>query len=590
MKKFVLRQSLFLLLSLLLYLTLAYVYFGIGVIGHTGRIKGAGDDPFIWLWFLHWWGYAFSHHLNPFISHVVWVPNGYNVTKSTSILGVYLLSLPLQLFTNVLTSYNILSTFASAFAAWTMLLFCLDMTKKRTISFVAGYLFGFSTYMIGQTLSHINLTAGVFLIPLIVWWVVLVIQARIHYLVAITTITLCLTLLFLVSIEMSATFSICGTMALVIAFFTFPALRARAIPLLIILSISYLLLATITSPYLYYFFSNHRNVAYVAKSSTFNNDLLAFFAPPVFMQFITPLTVSLNQHFNGGAAEQVAYLGFPLMLILILFIYSHWRNRQKRYLIILLLLYLFISLGSVLHLSGGKVVTLLPNKLFFSLPIIHYSLANRYSVYSSFIIAIIVAWWLKENSSHNRRRGKYLLLLLALVALLPCIRPIKGLHPSNVYPCYLTIDNNVTLFENAKVYKKWLRRGDNVLIVPLNYVTYYQTQTNFYFNLIAAYLGLTPEVERHNPLFKFISYRGPALSPAQFSEFIHTKKVDVIILQQQSNRLQPLLQQMGIKPVEIAGTWLYRIKRRHSLISPLRFYAAGVDKNLPFIHSTTMPW
>ena len=52
-----------------------------------------------------------------------------------------------------------------ALAAWTAFLLCRHLTGSFWPSFAGGYLFGFSSYMLGQELGHLHMTA-VFLVPL----------------------------------------------------------------------------------------------------------------------------------------------------------------------------------------------------------------------------------------------------------------------------------------------------------------------------------------------------------------------------------------------------------------------------------------
>ena len=49
----------------------------------------------------------------------------------------------------------------------TAFLLCRELTRNGTRPLAGGYLFGFSSYMLGQTLNHVNL-ALVFLLPLAV--------------------------------------------------------------------------------------------------------------------------------------------------------------------------------------------------------------------------------------------------------------------------------------------------------------------------------------------------------------------------------------------------------------------------------------
>src|SRR5438309_700858 len=54
---------------------------------------------------------------------------------------------------------------APALAAWTAFLLARSLTGRFWLALVAGYLFGFSAYEIGQSRGHLHMTL-VFLVPL----------------------------------------------------------------------------------------------------------------------------------------------------------------------------------------------------------------------------------------------------------------------------------------------------------------------------------------------------------------------------------------------------------------------------------------
>ena len=63
-------------------------------------------------------------------------------------------------------SYNVAALLAPAVSAWTAYLLCRHLTRSLWASLVGGYLFGFSSYILGQLQGHLHMTA-VFLLPLI---------------------------------------------------------------------------------------------------------------------------------------------------------------------------------------------------------------------------------------------------------------------------------------------------------------------------------------------------------------------------------------------------------------------------------------
>ena len=68
-------------------LPLSIYYFGIPIVLHPSRLYVGvrGADPTIFMWCLVWWPHALVNHLNPFISHVIWAPSGYNMAWATTI-------------------------------------------------------------------------------------------------------------------------------------------------------------------------------------------------------------------------------------------------------------------------------------------------------------------------------------------------------------------------------------------------------------------------------------------------------------------------------------------------------------------------
>jgi hypothetical protein len=68
------------LLALSLYQLIAIVFFGRPLLIHLGsRIAGQSSDPGYYIWCFVSWPHALAHHLNPFLTHFIWAPDGFNV-------------------------------------------------------------------------------------------------------------------------------------------------------------------------------------------------------------------------------------------------------------------------------------------------------------------------------------------------------------------------------------------------------------------------------------------------------------------------------------------------------------------------------
>ena len=132
---------------------------------------GIGNDPHIFIWCLNWWPWAITHRLKPFVSHYIWYPHGYNLTWVTSVPAAALLMWPLTWLANPVVSFNVLSLLAPALSAWTAFLLARYLTRDTFSSFIGGYLFGFSSYELGQLLGHLH-TNLIFVVPLLLLFVV----------------------------------------------------------------------------------------------------------------------------------------------------------------------------------------------------------------------------------------------------------------------------------------------------------------------------------------------------------------------------------------------------------------------------------
>src|SRR5271167_492896 len=96
--------------ALTIYLSLSIYYFGSPIIFHASQlyVGVGGADPTIFMWCLVWWPHALLNHSNPFISHAIWAPSGYNLAWATSIPGLSLLAYPITHRFGPVVSYNVL--------------------------------------------------------------------------------------------------------------------------------------------------------------------------------------------------------------------------------------------------------------------------------------------------------------------------------------------------------------------------------------------------------------------------------------------------------------------------------------------------
>ena len=152
---------------LLGYVAVSFLYFGRPIVSHPGRyLIGYGRDPQIFVWSFAWYLHALETWQNPFVSHAIYAPAGINLVWATTRARPAFLFAPLTALFGPAVSYNVAAILAPAVSAWTAYLLCRHLTRSLWPSLVGGYLFGFSSYMLGQQQGHLHMTA-VFLLPLI---------------------------------------------------------------------------------------------------------------------------------------------------------------------------------------------------------------------------------------------------------------------------------------------------------------------------------------------------------------------------------------------------------------------------------------
>lgn len=133
-------------------------------------------------------------------------------------------------------AYNLL---APTLAAFTAFLLCRRITGKWLPSLVGGYLFGFSSYEIGQLFGHPNLTL-VFLLPVMVHLVLRRVDGELPVGRFVAAMAACVVAQALLSPEIAVMFSLFGAVALALGALVLDTRRRAIVGLVWPLAIAYL--------------------------------------------------------------------------------------------------------------------------------------------------------------------------------------------------------------------------------------------------------------------------------------------------------------------------------------------------------------
>src|SRR5271166_4511663 len=240
--------------ALLVYLALSFLFFGRGLLGHlSDRFIGRDADPTQMMWLLAWWPYALRHHLNPFFTDYVWAPVGFNFTWMTSTPLAAMLAVPLTRTLGLVAALNLLTLLAAPAAAWCAFLLCRKISHSFWPAMLGGFVFGFSSYMLGQTLAHLNLIL-VFPVPLAAYLIVRWIEGSLSARGFVVLLTIALVCEFLIDMEVLAMATLIAAFSFAVGWYHSAREQRRGLQRLIApAAIAYAITAIVVSPYLYYF-------------------------------------------------------------------------------------------------------------------------------------------------------------------------------------------------------------------------------------------------------------------------------------------------------------------------------------------------
>jgi hypothetical protein len=409
-----------------IYLLVAFVFFGLRLLIESGgQYIGSYDDPQIPIWSFAWWPHALLNRENPFFTHAVWAPAGVNLAWVNSVPAVSVAFAPLTLLVGPIASYNVAAIALPAVSAWAAFLLCRRLTDRWWPSFVGGYLFGFSSYILGHVTGQPQLTAA-FVIPLFALVFLRYLEGEITKRRLTLLSGLLLAVQLFISMEVAFTLTLVLIGALLLAYWFAPDRRSRLVSGLVPLACGYVIAAVLASPFLYYALTSVR-VSGFQKPSDFVADLLNLIIPTHVEAAGGGWLHDVSKHFPGNYTEQGAFIGLPVIAIVVLFARSSWRSAGGRFLVVSLVLAVLASLGPELTVGGHGVIPLptplghetvtLPGVGTKFLPLFDNALPVRFALYASLAAAVIAALWLASRPASDL--WAWVLPALAVLLLVP---------------------------------------------------------------------------------------------------------------------------------------------------------------------------
>ncbi|HWB22131.1 MAG TPA: hypothetical protein VG652_04530 [Gaiellaceae bacterium] len=547
------------------YCAVSFLFFGLRLLLESGRqYIGQVDDPQIPIWSFAWWPHAILHGENPFYTHAVWAPDGLNLTWTNANAGPAILFAPLTWAVGPVASYNVAALLAPAVSAWAAFLLCRHLTNAIWPSLVGGYIFGFSSYVLGHIAGELQLTA-IFAIPLIALVIVRYVEGALTGRGLALRLGVLLAVQLLFGLELAFTASLALLCGLIIAFAFVPDWRRRLRSMLVPLAGAYALAAVLTSPFLYYALTGGKISAFIPPVG-YRADLLNIFLPTNLEAVGAGWAHTVVDHFPGNYTERGAFVGPAVLVIVALFAWRRWRSPVGRFLLVSLLVTIYGSLGSELTVYGHTVFPLLtpfghetlklPGLGTTNVPLFNNTLPVRFMMYASLICAVIVALWTAARPA-GARVTRWGLPALAVLALVP-----------NPYVSTWATTFSIPSFFTSSAYRSCLPPNAIVLPEPVGQsgeAILWQAANGFHFGLAGGRLTTSPPTTFMHPTTLQQISVGNQPVPDQtplLRAYIQAKHVtNVIVDKRQSSIWAPALNRIAT-PQDVGGVLLYDVGGR----------------------------
>jgi hypothetical protein len=363
-----------------------------------------------------------------------------------------------------------------ALAAWTGFLLCRHVTRNAGASFVGGYLFGFSSYMLGHEVAgHLNLI-GVFVLPLVALALVRYVRGDIGWPGLTWRLGLLLALQLTVSTEVLLTLTIMLLLALLLGLAFLRGERRRLLTSLVPIAGGYAIAGALTAPFLYYVHRGYSPGTY-ADPVFFSADLANLVLPTRLIAIGGPSLAGTTAHLIGNLNEQDFYLGLPAIVILAAFAVRVRRSTTARFLLASFVVATIAALGPKLAVDGHRIVWL-PWALVAEKPLFNNALPARFALYAWLVVAVVVALWMSAGRNPVRTVA---LPLLAILALVPALQRADFVQRPERWA-----------FFSDHLYKNCVPRGETLAVFPFGKFgdsLLWQAESGFWFRMAEGNMG-----------------------------------------------------------------------------------------------------
>ncbi len=541
------------ILALAIYAALALLLLARGLGGRwSAAYIGKGVDPPQLMWLMSWWPHALARGLNPLYTDAIWAPYGLNLAWATSMPLVSLIAAVPILVAGPIHIYNVLCVLAIATAAWSAFALCRYLSGAYCPSLIGGYLFGFSAYMLGQSLAHLDLLL-VFPLPLFALLLIRAFKAEVEWRSLVAGLAFLLVAQFLLFIELFATMTFfAGIAFLGILIAGSSAEKTRAVNLLPTVALGYAIALLALAPIFYWMVAFGYESGAQHPALLYSLDLLNLVVPTSTIELGRAGWLrAISNCFLGYIYEAGGYIGIPLMLVAAAFARGNWEKGWARSLVIVLVAAVILSLGPFLIVAGRPILPL-PGLLLGLLPLVGKALPVRFMLYAFLMLTIVIALWLADDTVPAWIRTAAATIIV--LSMLP-----------NFSARFWTSAIDVPSFFTDSLYAKYLSPNTTIVILPYSIngnSMLWQLESRWYFKMAGGYAGNPPLAFRQWPIVRaFYRVGNDELPDAgdQLRAFLATHGVGAVLVDDRElNVWRPLLATLGTTPTEAGGITIYR--------------------------------
>ncbi len=537
-----------------MYLGVSVLVFGRGVLGAPANtvVGDAGADKTIFMWAFTWFPHAIASGVDPLYTHLIWAPHGTDLSWVTAVPGAALLAWPVTAAFGPVVAYNVLILVAPAASACTAFLLVRWITGSYWASLVAGYLFGFSTFHIVHTISHLHMTLT-FLIPVCVLLVLKRFAGELRGARFVLALAGALVGQFLFSLELFVLLVLVGAAAGLVAWAVLRGdaaarLRETAVGAALALGLALL----VVSPYIAHALFVATTAAQPARSPFKEAaDVLNFVVPTRRTWLRPPGTEQLVERFTATGAERGAYLGVPLLAIVALLFLR--RTAGRTVLLYVTALVAVASLGPRIRVAGYETIPG-PWTIPAHLPVLDGVKPVRLTLFVGLGAAIACGIWLADRP---RAWARWLLAGAAVLALLP--NPAHDLWTAKV--------PRSTFFSTGR-WEQYVHRDEIALVLPVGpagWSLLWQAENGLAPRLVGGHIGrrTTLREERWRDVYKALGgYPAPPLPAKRLRGFLIAHEVTTVIVAPGTRlRARRLIETLDILPVKSGDALVYRVAR-----------------------------